>query len=178
MNCRGQGGVEIVGAAVAGIFAIIIIGMFLNAYVQTQCQGPLNQVNELNDKVAGLEKDLNAAREEANFWHNEFDNIDEITITKKDITELKQDLNAANITINNTQTRISTLNQEFNDYQITIFYFVLSLAIAIPLLSMGFMELSLFKLERIKKIWKVNIRRTHYLALNEHNEVIIVPYEK
>jgi len=154
------------------LMAIALIAMspvffaIANSFNQQTCQPYINQIQQDNLTIAGLQNQSNQLASDLNKSRAEYNKLINENITKKDIEDIKQDLNLSFSNIQILDQKFDSIIQNFNtaynsvSYNLTLSFVVnvtLGLLILGDLISVAFLNID-YKKKAIELV-KNKLRR-------------------
>jgi len=165
MNKKGQ--VEqIIGGILVLIIVIPLMSVLISSLYGLNCQDYINQVKDRDSQIVNLKNEINLLNSTATFYKIQYENLTNTNITKKDFTDLKQEINQLNVQINNVQNQINQVNENIITIQnIKTVYrnFVFSFTINIIFIAFLLIDFAIFNFEISKKTIELLVKKIHQL---------------
>lgn len=164
-----ENGIKIIWTLVCGAVVIIVGFIFLDiintTLTEQKCQPYISQIGQLNSSLKSCEDQLNQTKLFLNQCREEYNILIKENLTKKDVEDIKQELNLTNERIILLDQKFETVNNTYvKVYKQLFLVFSISLSINIlfVLFFIGdFVSFTLFKfdikrkvLNLVKKLWK------------------------
>jgi len=147
----------IFGALIYIVFVVIVLTAFLPVFNDLACSNYKSQLDTCNSQLSSLNTQIISLNSTAEFYKQQYENLTTTNITKKDFTDIQNNINQVQYQITNVNNRIELLNQEIINIQnVRNFYLTFSISVAINLLSVGFLlvDFAFFNFDLSKRIAK------------------------
>lgn len=171
---KGQDLGELFGGIISILVVIMIIGVLFSVLNNISCSNEKAQIASKDLEIDSLKNDIQAINSTAEFYKQQYENLTNTNITKKDFVDIQNNLSIIQYQVNNVNNKMDFISQELINIQnITNFYFTFYFSIAINLLSVGFLlvDFTFFNFDLSKRIAKFVLGKTkkHHQS-NEHHQ--------
>lgn len=164
---------EVIGVILFIVIFLPVMLTVLSMIRTNQCSDYQKQIDSLNNQISQLNAQLQESNSVAEFWKEQYENLTNTEITKKDFIEIKSDIGLLLNQINNTRNQVYNINQQIiNIKHIRNIYFAFSLVLSLSFTLFGFalVDFSFFKLAITKKIVEKIYYFRNKIEINIHNK--------
>lgn len=166
---------SVIGIIVIVVVFIPLMTTLFSVMRSTNCEDYQRQIDSLNNEMNALKSQIVEANSIADYYKDQYENLTNTSITKKDFTEISAKLELLFAQINNTKSEVYNINQQIiNIKSIRNTYFVLSFIISLnfALFGLTILDFSLFRFKYSKKlIDKIySIRNKMEIEIHEHQK--------
>jgi hypothetical protein len=158
------------------IFLLILLPVmiaFAQAITNISCSDYKAQIDSKNLEINSLKNEILKYNSTAEFYRQQYENLTNTNITKRDFVDLQNNMSFIQYQINNVNNKIDFISQELINIQnITNFYFTFYFSIAINLLSIGFLlvDFTFFNFDLSKRIAKFVLGKLKKHHSTEHHQ--------
>lgn len=144
-----------IGTFLVAVMGIAMFSAIISILAPTKCTTENSKVAELTSQIDILNSKITELNNTATFYQEQYNNLTTTTVTKKDFTDMQNQISILTIQVNNTRSQVINMNQQVNNIQnINTIRYSLSFFIFFDFafISMTFLDILLFKGRYIRKI--------------------------
>jgi hypothetical protein len=143
-----------------GLFLVIVIAIAMFSAVATiilpsKCTDENNKIADLTSQINILNTKNSELNKTAIFYQEQYNNLTTTTVTKKDFTDMQNQISILTIQVNDTKTQVINMNQQVTNIQnINTIRYTLSFFIFFDFafISVTVLDILLFRGKYIRKI--------------------------
>jgi len=164
---------KLIGGIISIIFVIMIFSVLITALSGISCSQEKSQITSKDLEIGNLKNDIQAINSTAEFYKQQYENLTNTNITKRDFVDIQNNLSVIQYQVNNVNNKVDFISQELiNILNVQNIYFTFYFSIAINLFSLAFIavDFTFFNFDLSKRIAKFVLGKTKkHHSSDEHN---------